>query len=81
MVPKLRLASPGGPLPVQVVAVPASGLQYLARRWVRFLVPLGTAGMVLIFTVFILIKQEDLRNRLLRLAGMAQLNAMTLAFG
>ena len=35
--------------------------------------------MVLIFTIFILIKQEDLRNRFLRLAGVAQLNAMTLA--
>jgi len=43
------------------------------------LVPLGMAGMVLIFTVFILIKQEDLRDRLLRLGGLAQLNAMTLA--
>jgi predicted PurR-regulated permease PerM len=74
-----KAASPGGPLPVQVVAVPASGLQYLREVLGPALVPLGTAGMVLIFTVFILIKQEDLRNRLLRLAGMAQLNAMTLA--
>jgi hypothetical protein len=35
--------------------------------------------MVLIFTVFMLLKREDLRNRLLRLAGLSQLNLMTQA--
>jgi hypothetical protein len=35
--------------------------------------------MVLIFTVFMLLKREDLRNRLLRLAGLGQLNLMTQA--
>jgi predicted PurR-regulated permease PerM len=70
---------PAGPVPVQVVAVPASGLQYLREVLGTVLQPLGTAGMVLIFTVFILIKQVDLRNRFLRLAGVAQLNTMTLA--
>jgi len=35
--------------------------------------------MVVIFTVFMLIKREDLRNRLLRLAGLGQLNLMTQA--
>jgi predicted PurR-regulated permease PerM len=70
---------PTVPLPVQVVTVPANGLQYLREVLEPALRPLGTAGMVLIFTVFILIKQEDLRNRLLRLGGVAQLNAMTLA--
>ncbi len=74
-------ASPhaGEPLPVQVVAAPASGLQSLREVVGPVLQPLGTAGMVLIFTIFILLKQEDLRNRFLRLAGVAQLNAMTLA--
>ena len=43
------------------------------------LAPLGRAGMVLIFTVFMLLKREDLRNRLLRLAGLSQLNLMTQA--
>jgi predicted PurR-regulated permease PerM len=70
---------PAGPVPVQVVTVPANGWQYLGEVMVPALRPLGTAGMVLIFTVFILIKQEDLRDRLLRLGGTAQLNAMTLA--
>ena len=36
-------------------------------------------GFVLILTVFILIKREDLRNRLLRLVGVSQLHATTQA--
>jgi hypothetical protein len=35
--------------------------------------------MVVIFTIFMLLKREDLRNRLLRLAGLGQLNVMTQA--
>jgi predicted PurR-regulated permease PerM len=73
------VARPAGPLPVQLIAVPARGLPYLREVLGPALVPLGTTGMVLIFTVFILIKQEDLRDRFLRLAGVAQLHAMTLA--
>jgi predicted PurR-regulated permease PerM len=66
-------------VPVQVVAPAATGLQYLEQMLGPLLQPLGTAGMVLIFTIFILIKQEDLRDRLLRVAGVGQLHAMTLA--
>jgi predicted PurR-regulated permease PerM len=66
-------------LPVQIVTPPANGLAYLREALIPLTVPLGMAGMVLIFTVFILIKQEDLRNRFLRLAGVGQLHAMTLA--
>jgi predicted PurR-regulated permease PerM len=72
-------SQPAGPLPVEVVAPPANGLQYLREVLGPAINPLGTAGMVLIFTVFILINQVDLRNRFLRLAGVEQLNAMTLA--
>ena len=43
------------------------------------LAPLGRAGMVAIFTIFMLLKREDLRNRLLRLVGLSQLNIMTQA--
>jgi predicted PurR-regulated permease PerM len=67
------------PLPVQVVTSPSTGLRYVAEVLTPLLQPLGMAGMVLIFTAFILMKQEDLRDRFLRLAGVAQLHAMTLA--
>ena len=35
--------------------------------------------MVLIFSVFLLTKRDDLRNRLFRLVGLDQLNMMTQA--
>lgn len=77
--PQAQPAVPVQVVPVQVVTPPATGLQYLGQLLGPLLKPLGTAGMVLIFTVFILIKQEDLRDRFLRLAGVGQLHAMTLA--
>ncbi len=77
--PAKNASQPVGVVPVQVVEAPAGGLQSLRELVGPALMPLGTAGMVLIFTVFILIEQEDLRNRFLRLAGVDQLNAMTLA--
>jgi predicted PurR-regulated permease PerM len=70
-------------------AVPPTAVRIVqpqATEWTEFrdlappiLAPLGRAGMVLIFTVFMLLKREDLRNRLLRLVGLGQLNLMTQA--
>jgi predicted PurR-regulated permease PerM len=67
------------PTPVQIVDAPTSGWTELRDLGTPFLGPLGRAGMVVIFTVFMLLKREDLRNRLLRLAGLGQLNLMTRA--
>ena len=41
--------------------------------------PAETAAIVVIFTAFMLIKREDLRNRLIRLGGQGQLTVMTQA--
>jgi predicted PurR-regulated permease PerM len=71
--------APGPPVPVQIVQTRTSGLAELPDLVKPFLAPLGRAGMVLIFTIFMLIKREDLRNRLLRLVGLGQLNMMTQA--
>src|SRR5258708_6389732 len=71
--------APGPPVPVQIVQSPTNGLAELPNIVKPFLAPLGRAGMVLIFAVFMLIKREDLRNRLLRLVGLGQLNMMTQA--
>jgi predicted PurR-regulated permease PerM len=78
---KQRTASgtPGPPLPVQIVQQPAGGLDYLRSLVQPVLRPLGLAGLVLIFTVFMLIKRVDLRHRLLRLVGLGQINIMTQA--
>ena len=67
------------PQPVQVVEQPANELVYLRDLIQPFLLPLGEFGMVLIFSVFLLINQKDLRNRLFRLVGLDQLNVMTQA--
>jgi len=68
------------PTPVEVVAAPAGGWAELRDWGTPLLAPAGRAGMVAIFVVFMLLKREDLRNRLLRLAGLGQLNLMTRAF-
>ena len=41
--------------------------------------PLGTAGVVLVFTIFILLSNEDLRDRLVRLVGRRDLHRTILA--
>ncbi len=67
------------PTPVVVVQAPASTLAYLRQILRPIAGPLGTAGMVLIFTVYLLLKREDLRNRLLLLAGIGRLNLVSQA--
>ncbi len=70
---------PVRPVPVQIVAEPANEFEYVRDLAKPVLAPLGTFGMVLIFTVFLLIGQTDLRNRLFRLAGLDHLHLMTQA--
>lgn len=67
------------PIPVRLVQSPTSGWAELRALGRPVLAPLGRAGFVVIFTVFMLLKREDLRNRILRLAGLGQLNVMTQA--
>ena len=69
----------GRPLAVQVVEQPATELEYVKEVVQPFLGPIGEAGIVLIFSVFLLTKHDDLRNRLFRLVGLDQLNMMTQA--
>jgi len=71
--------APVSPVPVRIVAPAASGWTELRDLGTPVLAPLGRAGFVLVFTVFMLFKREDLRNRLLRLAGLGRLNVMTQA--
>jgi predicted PurR-regulated permease PerM len=67
------------PTPVLVVDAPMNTLAYARSLILPALQPLGTAAIVLICTIFMLIRREDLRNRMFRLAGMARLNVMTQA--
>src|SRR5262249_25852034 len=45
----------------------------------RFLRPIGTVGVVIVFTIYLLMKREDLRYRILLLAGMGRIRIMTQA--
>jgi len=65
------------PLPVRIVQPESSPLTSFWNFARPSLAPLAATAIVLIFTVFILIEKEDLRNRLLRLVGTGQLNMMT----
>jgi predicted PurR-regulated permease PerM len=67
------------PVPVRIVVPATSAWTELRDLGTPVLAPLGRAGFVLIFTIFMLFKREDLRNRLLRLAGLGRLNVMTQA--
>jgi predicted PurR-regulated permease PerM len=67
-------SSASRPLAVQVVP-PANPLES-AETMVG---PLATVGIVVIFTIFILMGRENLRDRLIGLAGRSRLNAMTQA--
>jgi predicted PurR-regulated permease PerM len=72
-------ATPQQPTPVQVVEPPVSVGRYLQEIFSPILRPLAACGIVMVFTVYMLMNREDLRNRLLLLAGMGRLSLMTQA--
>lgn len=71
--------SVASPMPVQVIQARSNDWQYAADLLRPVIRPLAIFGMVLIFTVYLLIEHYDLRNRIFRLAGISQLNVMTQA--
>jgi len=73
------ITSASNPLPVEMVTPDPSPLTYAQELIAPFLAPIGMLGFVLILTIFILIKREDLRNRFLRLVGVGQLHSTTQA--
>jgi len=44
---------------------------YLRDVTKPFLAPLAELGIVLVFTLFLLVEESDLRNRIFRLAGLS----------
>lgn len=67
------------PIPVQVAQPPSNIVQDLRALLGPLAGPAETAAIVIIFTLFMLVRREDLRNRAIRLAGRGQLNLMTQA--
>jgi predicted PurR-regulated permease PerM len=76
---KLQAEANATPTPVTIITPVESSRQYVRELVTPVIKPLGTLGMVLIFTIYMLLKREDLRNRLLLLAGVGRLNLMTQA--
>lgn len=65
---------------VKVVSLPPSPLGQVQAWLGPLIAPLTTAGIVIVLTLFMLIKREDMRTRLLQLVGTAHLHATTEAF-
>jgi predicted PurR-regulated permease PerM len=71
--------SPGEPIPVEIKQPDPGALQTLGALITPLLNPLTTTGIVVIFVIFILAQRQDLRNRLVRLAGSQDLQRTTAA--
>lgn len=78
-VPNQVNGHPTRPVPVQVTAPPTNLVEDLRALLGPLAGPAETAAIVVIFTAFMLLKREDLRNRLIRLGGQRQLTVMTQA--
>lgn len=68
------------PIAVQVTPPASTAVQELSELLGPLTGVMETATIVVIFTMFMLVKREDLRNRAIRLAGRGQLSLMTQAF-
>jgi predicted PurR-regulated permease PerM len=71
--------SPDRPIPVEVKQPDPGALQTLVTLITPLIHPLATTGIVVIFVIFILMQRQDLRNRLVRLAGSQDLQRTTAA--
>src|SRR5712675_2587815 len=74
-----KAPAPLTPVPVEVRQPDPSALESLQSLISTLLRPLATTGIIIIFVIFILLQREDLRNRLIRLAGSHDLQRTTAA--
>jgi predicted PurR-regulated permease PerM len=70
---------PQVPVPVEVRQPDPGALESLRSLISPLVHPLATTGIIIIFVIFILLQREDLRNRLIRLAGSYDLQRTTAA--
>ena len=71
--------SPDHPLTVSVAERSLNVVQQVEALLGSLLGPFETTGVVVIFTLFMLVKREDLRDRVIRLAGNDRLHNITKA--
>ena len=82
--PEVKPATPSTPaeqkpVRVQVEAAPLSPIQIAREILSPIVAPLATSAIVFVVAVFILLQQEDLRDRLIRLFGSNDLHRTTVA--
>src|SRR6202140_3430079 len=70
---------PQTPVPVEVRQPDPGALESLRTLISPLIHPLATTGIIIIFVIFILLQREDLRNRLIPLAGSYDLQRTTAA--
>ena len=68
------------PIGVRVVEEPTAPIAYARDILGPVLARLATAAMVVVFAIFMLLRREDLRNRILRLIGEREMHIATPAF-
>lgn len=74
-----RLGTAERPMQVEIHEARSGVLKTLGSVAGGVLHPLATLGLILLFTIFILLQREDLRNRAIRLAGSSDLRRTTAA--
>ncbi len=73
-------SDPGSPVAVEVVSSTKADPLHLAQTILAPLLgPLGTSALVLLLVIFMLLKREDLRGRLIRLIGQGRISSTTRA--
>jgi predicted PurR-regulated permease PerM len=67
------------PVPVEIRQPPPAPLEVIQKIINPLLDPLMTTGIIIVFVIFFLVQREDLRDRLIRLAGSTDLHRTTIA--
>ncbi|HKA47568.1 MAG TPA: AI-2E family transporter [Methyloceanibacter sp.] len=75
--PTLDDKGSGRPVPVEIRTPEPKPLEILQSVAGTVLPPLATAGIVILFVIFILLQREDLRDRLIRLMGASDMQRAT----
>jgi predicted PurR-regulated permease PerM/GAF domain-containing protein len=71
--------APQEPVTVRIERAEAKPLEIIQTIVGPLLAPLATAGLVIIFVIFVLLEREDLRDRFIKLAGAGDLQKSTQA--
>ncbi|MBE7246929.1 MAG: AI-2E family transporter, partial [Actinomycetospora chiangmaiensis] len=70
---------PQKPMVVEVASTPPGTMEMLTTVLTPVMHPLATVGIVFVVLLFVLMQREDLRDRMIRLAGSSDLHRTTVA--